>query len=137
MDEIIIENFNFNSLLDNNNIEYFDNLINYMINNEIFNTYITTKEDNSEFSIILKTKNSKKLKHLGKYQKIKEFDEIIDDTCSICFDTYKINQYKRKLNNCNHTFHKKCIDKWFKKNIDNMTCPICRHNYNKKIILDI
>ena len=55
--------------------------------------------------------------------KIKINDTVLNDNCMICMDEYKINQFKRILPTCNHFFHKKCIDKWFKKNI---TCPVCR-----------
>lgn len=60
------------------------------------------------------------------YKQIKEYDEIIGQTCSICHEFYKIKEYKRSLN-CAHTFHKKCIDKWLK---TNPNCPICRKDIN-------
>lgn len=50
--------------------------------------------------------------------------EITNDICGICREEYKLNEYIRKLN-CNHIFHKKCIDKWFK---NNSNCPNCRHD---------
>lgn len=40
--------------------------------------------------------------------------------CVICLEN--INGNKTKLK-CGHTFHKKCIKKWLKKN---KTCPTCR-----------
>ena len=49
-------------------------------------------------------------------------DELLNQQCSICHDIYKCKEYKRSLV-CNHTFHKKCIDKWLKQNIN---CPMCR-----------
>lgn len=114
-------------------------LIEYMIENSIFNTIVsTTSDDGNEFSIVLRTKKLKinnLLNHLNKYQKIKNNDSIIDDDCIICMEKFESNQYKRVLDKCSHTFHKKCIDKWFKKNSGNMTCPICRENYNKKLII--
>ena len=58
--------------------------------------------------------------------RIKKNDEILGEECLICCDNYKIYEYKRILPKCSHIFHKKCIDKWFKKN---STCPICRHDY--------
>jgi E3 ubiquitin-protein ligase RHA2 len=52
--------------------------------------------------------------------------------CCICCDKVKPNEYIRELN-CNHTFHKKCIDKWLKctmKERETVNCPICRHVIN-------
>ena len=49
---------------------------------------------------------------------------VDNNTCSICID--EINKNKITLKNCNHTFHKKCIDSWLKKN---SSCPICRQEY--------
>ena len=43
----------------------------------------------------------------------------MDQECSICLDNITI---KRKLLPCNHTFHYKCINKWFK-NLHR--CPLC------------
>ncbi len=65
----------------------------------------------------------------------------INDNCSICLDEKKLR--KIFITECNHTFHKKCINKWLDKSD---TCPICRKILtndierknkitNKKIIL--
>ncbi len=43
-------------------------------------------------------------------------------SCSICFEQVKKKEYIRELQ-CNHKFHKKCIDKWVKRKF---TCPLCR-----------
>ena len=69
------------------------------------------------------------ISNLGKYHKINNDDELINDSlkCSICLDKYKVGEYKRKLT-CGHKFHKKCIDKWFKYSND-FRCPICRKNH--------
>jgi hypothetical protein len=66
------------------------------------------------------------IKNIGKYKKIKELGEICPE-CSICLEEFKQGEYYRKLE-CTHTFHKKCIDRWFKR--DHSDCPLCR----KKII---
>lgn len=63
---------------------------------------------------------------LGKPMYIKKDDELIDTDCNICMDHFVYRQYKRTLPKCNHTFHKKCIDSWLKKN---SSCPICRQEY--------
>ena len=60
---------------------------------------------------------------IGKSEKIKKNDIIVNENCLICIEKYKIHEFKRLLPNCKHCFHKKCIDKWLKKNA---SCPICR-----------
>jgi hypothetical protein len=68
------------------------------------------------------------IKKLGKYKKIKDSNkEILDLSCSICIENFKVNEYYRKLN-CNHYFHKRCIDRWIKK--DKNECPMCRSLIN-------
>lgn len=65
-------------------------------------------------------------KYIGKPEKIKKNDPLLcnDSECFICFEKYKTGELKRTLK-CNHTFHKKCVDKWLKKK---STCPHCRCN---------
>ena len=70
--------------------------------------------------------------HLASYRKLRIDDPLVvqKEICPICYDEYKANQYKRVLEKCGHTFHKKCVDKWFV-NHPNLECPLCRTNYNK------
>ena len=89
--------------------------------------------ENFEFNQILgKSKKVKLyqkdiLSHLPKYISIKKNDHILGDSCVICKDEFKLREFKRVLQ-CNHIFHKKCIDKWFCNNINNMICPLCKDN---------
>jgi hypothetical protein len=78
----------------------------------------------SDSGFIQKYKNhrNKKIKELGKYKKIKKLENITDP-CPICMDDFCCGEYSRTLT-CGHLFHKKCIDKWFKK--DKNDCPMCR-----------
>jgi len=71
--------------------------------------------------------SSEEFQKLPNYSIIKNKDlsGLSDSTCSICLDNYKCRQHFLNLN-CNHSFHKKCIIKWFKKY--NRTCPVCRLN---------
>jgi hypothetical protein len=62
---------------------------------------------------------------LCKSEKIKKDDPILSEQCFICMDNYKELELKRTLPNCKHCFHKKCIDKWIKKNA---SCPVCRNS---------
>lgn len=55
------------------------------------------------------------------------FNTNTNDDCSICLSklsTLSISSKSHTLP-CKHTFHKQCIDCWFK---DNATCPMCRAN---------
>ena len=92
----------------------------YTIEYEIIdNNNSTDFEDNK-----LQIKQSDINLHLDKYRKINSDDKLIKSKmeCSICINTYRTNEYKRILE-CGHVFHKRCIDKWIK--IYN-SCPICR-----------
>jgi hypothetical protein len=55
-----------------------------------------------------------------KYKKVREETE---HECCICLDKLNVGEFQKTLQ-CKHTFHKKCIDRWFKK--DNDFCPMCR-----------
>jgi hypothetical protein len=59
------------------------------------------------------------------YKKIKTGDKLIHQECSICLDKFTEGGYKRELI-CSHSYHKKCIDKWFK---HELSCPQCRCSY--------
>ena len=41
--------------------------------------------------------------------------------CPICFES--VNEFNITTTNCNHSFHKKCLDIWLEENFD---CPMCR-----------
>lgn len=45
--------------------------------------------------------------------------------CAICQDSIEPNDVCRKLNICNHVYHKICIDQWF---LSNVHCPTCRQD---------
>lgn len=92
----------------------------------------------AEIQSALARANTKKTKirettgHLASYRKIKAEDPILLDgeNCPICYENYQVGQYKRVLDKCNHTFHKKCVDKWFVNN-PSLECPMCRTKYSK------
>jgi hypothetical protein len=114
-----VDNYNvyISDLIDNS--EYVNNITAYIMNNITFqqntqNTIPYVKLSQNNFILLLK---------LNSYYKA---STCID--CSICFDKIKKNEYSRMLN-CNHRFHKKCIDKWLYiayTNGNQINCPICR-----------
>ena len=60
-----------------------------------------------------------------------------NNECSICYEIFMYNNVKI---GCGHTFHYKCIGKWFIESKNNM-CPICRgkNNYNEELdkVIDV
>ena len=60
--------------------------------------------------------------------------------CSICLESTKKEIITLK---CNHSFHKNCIQKWFKTDSVNLSCPLCRRknssifNTNLEIINNV
>jgi len=89
-------------------------------------------ESEEQFDYFANCKLINKL--VGKAEKIKKDDSLLvgEESCFICFEKYKEKELKRKLPNCNHFFHKKCIDKWLK---NKSTCPHCRCDLMNHITL--
>ena len=54
--------------------------------------------------------------------------------CSICLEEIEENDDIKKLMNCNHVFHKSCIDTWSN---NNNTCPLCRKHIISLFICSI
>lgn len=48
--------------------------------------------------------------------------------CGICFDDITMRQ--KHETECNHVFHKHCIDRW---NMNENTCPLCRFECKSKL----
>lgn len=51
-------------------------------------------------------------------------DRLQDNTCSVCLEEFKDDDILVKLN-CNHIFHKECLEPWLN---NNTNCPMCRQN---------
>jgi hypothetical protein len=83
-------------------------------------------EENSNYFTSCKEIDQK----VSKSEKIKKEDNLLNETCFICMDNYKVHELKRILPNCNHCFHKKCVDKWLKKR---SSCPVCRDELIKEL----
>jgi len=97
---------------------------------------------------IVKQKRNQHVSHLPTYHKITQdvLDDILDisfsstssskrltnNTCIICCSKFVKGEYYRTLPICNHAYHKKCIDKWFTSDKENMKCPICRTSHTKE-----
>ena len=105
---------------------------------DVYNIRIIVDLNHNEYIITLNPngliqESSKYKRRLGPYYRINEDDSIIKnkDTCPICLEQYVKGTYKRTLI-CGHTFHKKCVDKWFKTSPN--TCPVCRKYHDPLLI---
>jgi len=49
------------------------------------------------------------------------------DVCSICYNDYTYFDDIRKLKNCTHIYHEKCIKTWII-DYNKLTCPMCKTN---------
>ncbi|XP_044491458.1 E3 ubiquitin-protein ligase RHA2B-like [Mangifera indica] len=59
--------------------------------------------------------------HKNHHQLIDEATPAVE--CLVCLSDFEDGDKVRKLN-CNHTFHKDCLDKWLQQYL--ATCPLCR-----------
>ena len=50
-----------------------------------------------------------------------KIETSVNESCSICLERFKLDDMINKLN-CNHMYHKECLDSW----IQNNNCPLCR-----------
>ncbi|KAL2892139.1 E3 ubiquitin-protein ligase RHA1B [Bienertia sinuspersici] len=56
------------------------------------------------------------------------------DTCAVCLYDFSSGEEIRWLANCNHIFHKDCLDRWM--DLDHRTCPLCRTPFLLDHLLD-
>lgn len=52
-------------------------------------------------------------------------NNLVGVVCTICQDTVVPTDLCRRLNACQHVYHKACIDEWFTRSV---FCPSCRHD---------
>jgi hypothetical protein len=127
IDEIFNNDYNNEYIVNNNgNIVYhiyYDIIDSDSDNDEEENV---NNEEEYDYFINCKEINNKVCKPV----RIKESDDLIinKECCNICCEDYIKGQYKRILPDCNHIFHKKCVDKWLK---TKSNCPICRNELKK------
>ena len=76
-----------------------------------------------EAESFMKSCKRKQIKSIGKYKKIVKDSPLLELDCPICIEKFKENEFCRTLT-CSHSFHKRCIDHWFRK--DHSDCPMCR-----------
>ena len=109
---------------------------------EVFNRNITYKSINNVSDVKLRENNKNKNETEQEYrfklvrkstdEYLKKFlDQDVNQSksrelwCAICLEEMsgfdKIRQLK-----CSHHFHRDCIEHWLAKNLDELSCPLCR-----------
>ncbi|CAL1373732.1 unnamed protein product [Linum trigynum] len=58
----------------------------------------------------------------GDHRKAAEIREI--NTCTVCMEGIMGEEEVRELCNCEHVFHRECLDHWV--DMGRVTCPLCR-----------
>ncbi|KAI3812918.1 hypothetical protein L1987_17631 [Smallanthus sonchifolius] len=55
-----------------------------------------------------------------------KFSELVDppESCAVCLYEFDAGDEIRRLTNCQHVFHRLCLDRWMDHN--QKTCPLCR-----------
>ena len=101
---------------------YFSSLNNS--NNRFNNSQIIPVEINNNIIIVINNDNINN-NLVDKINNIPNNIESINNVCSICIEQ---NDNLIKLINCDHYFHKECINKWILQPIRTSSlCPICRN----------
>lgn len=110
----------------------FSNFTNGLIDRYVELYYIPTEIPLESTKVTLTDKDIKKYTETITFNEIKNKSLKVknQEKCVICLNNYKNDDMVSYLNNCNHLFHKKCIDKWLKEY--NNKCPICRKMSDKK-----
>lgn len=50
---------------------------------------------------------------------------LTQNICTVCQDVMRSPEICRRLRPCQHSFHRACIDEWFRRSV---FCPSCRHD---------
>jgi len=104
----------------------FGNIFTHLAMNLIERNMIREAENRSlEENNKVVVATEEQMESLGNYQRVTKEEVSEDNTCCICLASYKQGEGKRTLG-CEHSFHKKCIDKWLM--TSKTECPICRKN---------
>lgn len=118
------------SLTNNDNIlENFNNNLNNLV--DYLNVLIDVSEnglglDDEIHNETLTAEDVENITH-KKFREIDIEESDYSDTCTICQDCYSPEETVSVLN-CNHIFHKECLDNWLLNY--NCVCPFCRTRVN-------
>jgi len=122
-------NDSFHSPMFMNSRGYVMDLRNYVEDDELDDSYEGLLRLEERIGNVKHNLNSNQINKNKTLKYNKDNKEIQEISCSICLLNYEEGDELRKLI-CTHSFHKECIDNWFK---SSSTCPICRTDLKEKI----
>jgi len=132
-----IEFYHSENLLNCNNLT---DIVNKIKELKKYQQLMIVRDDVDKTTAIIKIDDSNKkgftkrdfVFHLPKSNKVTEtfLNNTKSISCSICRDNLKKNEFIRTLPQCEHIFHKKCVDNWFYTS-QKYECPLCRNNFYK------
>ncbi|XP_074329512.1 brassinosteroid-responsive RING protein 1 [Apium graveolens] len=67
---------------------------------------------------------------LREFLPVVKFQQLPNDSpqsCAVCLYDLQHDEEIRLLSNCNHIFHRGCLDRWM--DHDQKTCPLCRTQF--------
>lgn len=106
------------------------NILNNMFGRTLVRVHLIPYTPNVSDVSDVKQRRNKHVSHLPQYKRMSKvsLEKFSENICSICHEGFCMNEYYRTLPLCNHSFHKKCVDKWLKNDIS-MRCPLCRKSH--------
>ena len=111
--------------------DYIEDISSYDIEEvTIENLYISSEEYESDenedyYQYFLENTNIMEIEEINNKYPVINYNENNSNVCIICFEELLINDNIRKTD-CNHMFHRNCIDKWLTEY--NNYCPVCKKN---------
>jgi len=94
---------------------------------EKINAFISEGDKGKELEITIIEEDVSIKDYLKEYSVIQVVKKT-NEYCLFCENNMKVGEFKRIINKCNHSFHKKCFDKWVK-NSDKIFCIICNEQF--------
>lgn len=86
------------------------------------------KKETLETLRFYKKYKEKKIKQKSvREKKIPKIKQVLNECCCICLE--KTTAECRQIHTCKHRFHSECILKWYNRNMQNPTCPLCRQEF--------
>ena len=133
-----VDNNDLNNIEHNyNNLNNTTDTVNEIYNGGImfgllfFDLYLIIKcviyRNNHEYNIHRQIQTINNEIYNYRYNTVKIINDFENEDCSICLEKLYDQENNKEIISleCNHLFHKECVDPWI---INNRNCPLCKRN---------